>query len=79
MANPPFNVDAKEEKRIVGIKPKLPLGPIFQVATTEDGSGLVLINEPPVLSPEARDYFLVETGESRTPRPEERSSESLQA
>jgi len=40
-------VDAKEEKRIVGIKPKPPFRPIFQVATTKEGSGVVLMKEPP--------------------------------
>ena len=40
-------VDAKEEKRIVGIKPKPPFRPIFQVATTKEGSGVLLMKEPP--------------------------------
>jgi len=46
-------VDAKEEKRIVGIKPKPPFRPIFQVATTKEGSGVVLMKEPPDSGPEA--------------------------
>lgn len=47
-------VDAKEEKRIVVIKPKPPFRPMFQVATTREGSGIILINEPPEASPEAQ-------------------------
>ena len=46
-------VDAKEEKRIVGIKPKPPFRPIFQVATTKEGSGVLLMKEPPDSRPEA--------------------------
>jgi len=46
-------VDAKEEKRIVGIKPKPPFRPIFQVATTKEGSGVLLMKEPPASQPEA--------------------------
>ncbi|MDO8491395.1 MAG: hypothetical protein Q7T04_05205, partial [Dehalococcoidia bacterium] len=46
-------VDAKEEKRIVGIKPKPPFMPVFQVATTKEGSGVVLLKEPPEANPEA--------------------------
>jgi len=34
-------VDAKEERCIVGIKPKLPLIPILQIATTCKGSGVI--------------------------------------
>ncbi len=45
--------DAKEDKRIVGIKPKPPFRPIFQVATTKEGSGVLLIKEPPESDPEA--------------------------
>src|SRR3990170_3196834 len=46
-------VDAKEDKRIVGIKPKPPFRPVFQVATTKEGSGVEIMKEPPVDSPEA--------------------------
>jgi len=38
-------VDAKEERRIVAIKPKAPFKPIFQVATMKEGSGIVLVQE----------------------------------
>ena len=47
-------VDAKEERRIVGIKPKPPFRPIFQVAATKEGSGVLLMKEPPASQPEAR-------------------------
>ncbi len=46
-------VDAKEEKRIVGIKPKPPFRPIFRVATTKESSGVLLMKEPPASQPEA--------------------------
>ncbi len=50
-------VDAKQEKRIVAIKPKPPFRPVFQVAATKEGSGVMLLNEPPENSPEARSCF----------------------
>ena len=40
-------VDAKEERRIVAIKPKAPFKPVFQVATMKEGSGIVLVTELP--------------------------------
>mgnify|MGYP007027296887 CR=1 FL=1 len=40
-------VDAAEEKRIVAIKPKPAFRPVFQVATTREGSGVVLIQQDP--------------------------------
>jgi hypothetical protein len=36
-------VDAKGEKRVVAIKPKASFRPIFQVATTKESSGIVLL------------------------------------
>ena len=66
-------VDTIEEKSVVAIRPKPAFRPIFEVATTRAGSGIVLTNEPPpdCESPEAvSPYSLVETGEGRTPRPE---------
>ncbi len=53
-------VDAKQDKRIVAIKPKPPFIPVFQVATTREGCGIELLtNEPPedVTAPEARPCF----------------------
>ena len=38
-------VDAKEEDRIVAIKPRAPFKPIFQMATMKEGSGIVLVHE----------------------------------
>ena len=70
-------VDAKEEKRIVGIKPKPPFRPIFQVATTKEGSSVLLMKEPPEST--GGSVFVVETGESRTPRPKEAPRRALQA
>ena len=39
--------DTVEEKSIVTIRPKPPFRPLFEVATTREGSEVVLINEPP--------------------------------
>ena len=47
-------VDAKESRSIVAVQPKPPFRPVFQVATTREGSGIRLINEPLEDSPEAR-------------------------
>ncbi len=48
-------VDAKEEKRVVAIRPKPAFCHIFQVATTRKGSEVVLIKEPQEqTAPEAR-------------------------
>ena len=68
-------VDAKQTKSIVAIKPKPPFRPIFQVAVTHAGSKIRILNEPLGGS----SVFLVETGESRTPRPEEATQSMLQA
>ncbi|MCH8334822.1 MAG: hypothetical protein IIC61_02925 [Proteobacteria bacterium] len=40
-------VDCKDEKAVVGIKPKPAFGPVFQVATTREGSGVTLVKENP--------------------------------
>ena len=50
-------VDAKEDKCIVAVKPKPPFRPIFQVASTREGSGVCIINEPPDITLEARLCF----------------------
>ena len=44
-------VDTKEDKAIVAIQPKAPFRPVFDVATTREGSGVMLINQPPELDP----------------------------
>ena len=46
-------VEAKELKRVVAIQPKAAFRPIFQVATTKEGSGIFLIKEPPEVNQEA--------------------------
>ena len=38
-------IDAKDEKRVVAIKPKPAFRPVFQVATTKAGSDVVLFQE----------------------------------
>ena len=50
-------VDAVEEKAVVAIRPKPAFRPLFEVATTREGSEVVLINEPPEAptEPEAAD------------------------
>jgi len=60
---------------IVAVKPKPPFKPVFQVAASREGSEIRIINEPLKDS----SLFLVETGESRTPRPEEATQSMLQA
>jgi len=49
-------VDTVEEKAIVAILPKPALRPLFEIATTREGSDVILINEPPLaIEPEAAD------------------------
>ena len=48
---------------IVGVKPKPPFRPVFQVAASREKSVIRIINEPL----EGSSLFLVETGEGRTP------------
>ena len=50
-------VDTVDEKAIVAIRPKPAFQPLFEVATTREGSDVLLINEPPPDSnePEAAD------------------------
>ena len=60
-------VDAKEDKCIVAVKPKPAFRPIFQVATTREGSGVAIINEPPEITPEARLCFWWRRGRVELP------------
>ncbi|MBI2847517.1 MAG: hypothetical protein HYX82_06520 [Chloroflexi bacterium] len=39
-------VDSKDTMSIVALKPRPPFRPILQVATTKEGSGVLLLNEP---------------------------------
>ena len=41
-------IDAKNVKGIVGIKPKPAFWPVFELATTREGSGISLVKEQPV-------------------------------
>ena len=68
-------VDAKETISIIAVKPKPPFKPIFLVAASRNGSDIHILNEPYKDS----SVFLVETGESRTPRPEKATRNILQA
>jgi hypothetical protein len=40
-------VDTVEEKAIVAIRPKPAFRALFEIATTREGSGVVVIKEPP--------------------------------
>ena len=40
-------VDAVEEKRVVGLKPKPAFRPLFEIAVTREGSDVVLLTDPP--------------------------------
>lgn len=64
-------VDAKVSKAIIAIKPKPAFRPVFQVATTRENSGIQLINEGAPGAFRKAPVFQVETGGSRTPRPDE--------
>jgi len=67
-------VDAKRTKSIIAIKPKPPFKPVFQVAASREGHDIRILNEPI----EGSSLFLVETGEGRTPRPEQAAQDILQ-
>ena len=68
-------VDTKQTRSIVAIRPKPPFRPIFRVAASREGSDIRIVNEPL----DGSSVFVVETGESRTPRPEEAVQDILQA
>jgi len=67
--------DSKTSKALVAVRPKPPFKRIFQVAASKEGSGIRIINEPYLGS----SVFLVEAGESRTPRPRKPAQDFLQA
>jgi hypothetical protein len=52
-------VDTVEEKSVVAIRPKPAFRPIFEVATTREGSGIALINQTPQTQdePEASESY----------------------
>ena len=62
-------VDTLEEKAIVAIRPKPAFQPLFEIATTREGSDVILINQPPQADnePEAVDScFWLRRGESNS-------------
>jgi len=67
-------IDTKNNM-IVAIKPKPLFKPVFQVAASREGSEIRIVSEPY----QGSSLFLVETGESRTPRPKEATQNILQA
>ena len=48
-------VDSKEERRIVALKPKPAFKALFQIATTKEGSCIILYNETTLASSESPD------------------------
>ena len=50
--------DTVEQKAIVAMRPKPAFRPLFEVATTREGSDVILNNEPPLTSdePEVADW-----------------------
>jgi site-specific DNA recombinase len=62
-------IDAKSTKSVIALKPKPPFRPVFQVAVSSKNSKIRLIKDgdPDSFGPPS--VFVVETGESRTPRP----------
>ena len=48
-------VDAKEEKRIVALKPKPAFKALFQIATTKEARGVILYNEKALALSESSD------------------------
>jgi DNA invertase Pin-like site-specific DNA recombinase len=48
-------VDAREEKRIVALKPKPACQALFSIATTKEGSGIILYNEKTLAMSESLD------------------------
>jgi site-specific DNA recombinase len=67
--------DTNGSKSLIAVRPKPPFKPIFQVAASKEGSGIRVVNEPYLGS----SVFVVEAGESRTPRPREAPQDLLQA
>ena len=67
--------EAKKTSSIVAIRPKSPFRPILRVAASKIGSDIRIVNEPF----NGSSVFLVETGESRTPRPKGTTQNLLQA
>ena len=51
-------VDAKEERAVVAIRPKPAFRPLFEIATTREGSGVALITTTPP------DFFSLEASNS---------------
>ena len=71
-------VDTKQTKSIIAVKPKPSFRPVFQVAAQREKSVIHIINGSEDKSPNPA-LFLVEAGESRTPRPGEATQNLLQA
>ena len=60
-------VDTVEERRIVAIKPKVAFGPLFEIATTREGSGIVLVTEQPPPNGKRLIRICVSGGDGRDP------------
>jgi len=69
-------VDLAGSRSIVGIQPKPPFYPLFESLRQKPESEEKLTGPGVSLKP---DFGMVETGESRTPRPREAAQNILQA
>ena len=66
-------VDTVEEKSVVAIRPKPAFRPIFEVATTREGSGIALINQTPQTQDEpegSESYSWWRRGRDQAQRPQ---------
>ncbi len=71
-------IDTKQTKSVIAVKPKPPFRPVFEVAANRENSVIRILNGRENES-QRSSLFLVEAGESRTPRPREAARNLLQA
>jgi site-specific DNA recombinase len=78
-------VDLAASRSIVGIQPKPPFYPLFEALKRNAEARVTLFNpvsdktKDSTIEMESENFGMVETGESRTPRPEEAAQNLLQA
>ena len=70
-------IDTKQLRSVIAVKPKPPFRPVFQVAAQGEGSVIHIMNGDSEAN--VPSVFLVEAGESRTPRPRKATQNILQA
>jgi len=71
-------IDTKQSKSVIAVKPKPPFRPVFEVAANRKDSVIRVLNGRENESSRPA-VFVVEAGESRTPRPREATQNLLQA